>query len=603
MRTMAHHPTLSRRQLAIERWVRGPAGVFVASAVVACGLAAVVWLDFSATRRELLALLADQAASLRQVVAAAARSNREAARLSEAQITARLLDNARLLGELDRQGTLDQDLLDRIVEQNRLFRVSVYAPDGSIESASATEGRPRRPGGFGPGAGAGFRRGGEAGPRGGPGMGLAERLLSGQEAEASTEVHTSRGHGGSRLSAGVRRARGGAIVLNVDASSIASLQRQASLDLLLADMTRSAHDLAYVVLEGEGLSLAHGELPVASDDGSLAVPLDTGGADEHELSARHVELKDGQAIEYAGDVTLGDAAPARLRLGMRLDGVRRAESRLLARLALSLVAGLGLAGLGLGTVWLRRKYGLLSERHARAQEALRRRDRLAAMGELASTVAHEVRNPLNAVAMSAQRLRREFLGETQATDRAELEDLLGVVEGETRRIDRIVQQFLDFARAPRLAPRSVALGPLVTEVAESARSLAGTRGVAVEADVSGAGEAAVDPDQLRQALDNVVRNAVEATPEGGRVSILARSGPQGHILEVSDTGRGISPEDLPRIFDLYFTTRAEGTGVGLAVTQQVVAGHGGTIEVDSRPGEGTRMTIQLPLAAPESAGV
>ena len=108
------------------------------------------------------------------------------------------------------------------------------------------------------------------------------------------------------------------------------------------------------------------------------------------------------------------------------------------RLAVSLAAALVLSLLALGTVWLRQAYTTLSEKHALAEAALRRRDRLSAMGELASTVAHEVRNPLNAIAMSAQRLRREFLASVSTAsdeDRVELAQLLAVVEGETRRIN------------------------------------------------------------------------------------------------------------------------------------------------------------------------
>ena len=118
----------------------------------------------------------------------------------------------------------------------------------------------------------------------------------------------------------------------------------------------------------------------------------------------------------------------------------------------------------------------------------------------------------------------------------------------------------------------------------------------------GAGTAVVDPAQLRQALDNLVRNAVEATPEGGRVSLAARREGGGHAIEVRDTGRGIEPDHLPRIFDLYFTTKADGTGVGLAVTQQIVTAHGGTIEVDSRPGAGTTMTVRLPAGEEGARG-
>jgi signal transduction histidine kinase len=280
---------------------------------------------------------------------------------------------------------------------------------------------------------------------------------------------------------------------------------------------------------------------------------------------------------------------------MSLDGVRRAEWRMLAKGALTLVAAVTLAALGVGAAWLRRKYSLLSEEHARAEEALRRRDRLAAMGELASTVAHEVRNPLNAIAMSAQRLEREFLEQcSSAGAREELGELLGVVESEARRLDRTVQQFLDFARPPKLDPRPTALGGLVEAVAESARPLAELRGVALEVDTARAGEAVVDPDQLKQVVDNLVRNALDVMPQGGALRIAARVGTDGAAIEVADTGPGIPTEVQARIFDLYFTTKEDGTGVGLAVSQQIVTAHGGTIEVDSRPGAGTRMTVRLP---------
>jgi signal transduction histidine kinase len=269
---------------------------------------------------------------------------------------------------------------------------------------------------------------------------------------------------------------------------------------------------------------------------------------------------------------------------------------MLTRLVTTVAAAGVLVALAFGLAGLRRRYGVLSEKHARAEEALRRRDRLAAIGELASTVAHEVRNPLNAVGMTAQRLRREFLGAAPAgsPERGELEELLSVMTAETQRIDRIVQQFLEYARPPRLAPEHADLDALVREAAERARSRAEARGVRVEVGAADAGAAVVDPAQLRQALDNLVRNAVEATPEGGTVSLAARREGAERVVEVRDTGRGIEPDHLPRIFDLYFTTKADGTGVGLAVAQQIVTAHGGTIEVDSQPGDGTTMTVRLP---------
>ena len=570
---------------------------------VALGLVGLVWLDYRATRGELVGLLREQAHALRQSVAAAARSNRAASAFAAAQLGERLLDQARALAVLDGQGRLTPGALEAVTKSHPLFRVTVFTADGAREGLAGAAppetdrgGRGPRGGwargtetgegpGGGPGAGAGRGWGGGRGPGGG-GAVVRQILQEGKD-EVVTGAHASR-WGGERVAAGVKRARGGAIVVTVDATEIAAIEKPASLESLLEEITRGSPEIAYTVFEHADGRIAFGDVPADA-------PASPG--------ERSLTVKGRPVLEFASDVPLAGSEPARLRLGMRLDNVRRVEERMLLRLVTTVAAAAVLVALAFGLAGLRRRYGVLSERHAQAEEALRRRDRLAAMGELASTVAHEVRNPLNAVGMTAQRLKREFLGAAPADagDRAELEELLSVMTSETQRIDRIVQQFLEYARPPRLAPEAVDLAALVRDAGERARSLAGARGVAVEVEATETGTALVDPAQLRQALDNLVRNAVEATPEGGRVSLAARRESGGYAVEVRDTGRGIEPDHVPRIFDLYFTTKAEGTGVGLAVTQQIVAAHGGTIEVDSRPGAGTTMTLRLP-AGEEAAG-
>jgi signal transduction histidine kinase len=420
---------------------------------------------------------------------------------------------------------------------------------------------------------------------------LRQILYEGKD-EVVTGAHASR-WGDERVAAGVKRARGGAVVVTVDATEVAALEKPASLESLLGQITSASPEIAYTVLDHADGRIAFGDVPPD-------LPAGAGAA----TGERSLTVGGRPVLELASDVPLAGGDVARLRLGMRLDGVRRVERRMAVRLVASLAAGSALVALAFGLAGLRRRYGALSEKHARAEEALQRRDRLAAMGELASTVAHEVRNPLNAVAMTAQRLRREFLGTVPeaAPERGELVELLSTMASETKRIERIVQQFLEYARPPRLAPEPVDLGALVEDVAGRARPLAEARGIRLEATAAGAGTATVDPAQLRQALDNVVRNAVEATPAGGVVSLAAHREGRGHAIDVRDTGRGIEPDHLPRIFDLYFTTKPEGTGVGLAVTQQIVAAHGGTIEVDTRPGEGTTMTVRLPAGADDGRG-
>ncbi len=548
----------------------------LAATAVALSLVALVAYDYRATRDELVGLLREQAHALRETVAAAARSNRAAAAFAASQLGERLLERARALAELDRGGGLTPEAVRLLSQREPLFRVALFGPDGTREAWTGGGAGPR------PGGGPGHGWGGGAGRGAGQGAGgaVVRQVLDEGQAEAVTGAHASR-WGGERVSAAVRRPRGGAILVTVDASDVVALEKPASLDALLEEITSSSPEIAFTVFE-------HADGRIAFGDAPPDAPASPG--------EREVEVGGRPVLEFASDVPLAEGAPARLRLGMRLDGVRRVERRMLSRLVATVAASGALVAFAFGLAGLRRRYGVLSEKHARAEEALRRRDRLAAMGELAATVAHEVRNPLNAVGMTAQRLRREFLAATPADgpERGELEELVSVMTAETQRIDRIVQQFLEYARPPRLAPERTDLDALVREAAERARSLAEARGVRVEVEAAEAGAAVLDPAQLRQALDNLVRNAVEATPQGGRVVLSARREGAERFVEVRDTGRGIEPDQLPRIFDLYFTTKADGTGVGLAVTQQIVTAHGGTIEVLSRPGEGTTMTVRLP---------
>ncbi|MEW5982922.1 MAG: ATP-binding protein [Acidobacteriota bacterium] len=613
------------------------ARIAAATTVLAAGLLVAGWLDYSASRRDLVALLVDQASSLRQAVAAAARAGDAAAAQIQSAISARLLDNARLLAELDRRGGLNQDLLDGVVASNRLFRVTVLSADGARELTSGAGGGPppgagrgfgfgpglgqgagAGPGlGRGPGAGAGQGRAGGPGRQGGPGTPgagigasygavIAERLLAGGESEAISAVHGSRWGSGWRLSAGVRRAGGGAIVLNTDANEIAGLQQQASIDHLLDDVATRVSEVAYVILLDEENRAAHGPLaeaalaqspPEAGQGAALSLPDPLPGLTTHEL-----RIAGTPVLEFAGPVDSSRANSPWLRLGLRLDGLRGAERRSLTRLVVLLVTALGLGVLTLAFVGLRREHGALRAEHARARDALRRRDRLAAMGELASTVAHEVRNPLNAIGMSVQRLRREFIsGEPAAPvgDCDERRELLDVLASESERINRIVQQFLEYARPPHLSVRRADLGALLRDAVVGVEGLAASRSVRVDSAVPAGLDANVDPDQLKSAVDNLLRNAIEASPSGGLVLVRAQSTATGPVIVVEDAGPGIPPESLPRIFDLYFTTKRDGTGVGLAVTHRIIEGHGGSIEVDSEVGRGTRMIVKLPRRGPE----
>jgi signal transduction histidine kinase len=548
--------------------------VLAGSIVLAVVLSTVGWLDYRATARELRAALDSEADALHATVAAAARVQHAAAEEAERSLARRLLEHARLLAAIDQRHGLDRAALDSVAGATDMFRVVVFDADGSRAYVGGESGAD-----VGAGRGFGARNGGGrdgqgprmgAGPPGGVSR-VAERLLAG-EAEVLSDAHRSR-TGDERVAAGVRRAGGGAIVLNAANRAARELDAIYSLDALVTRVAASTPGIAYVVLTGEDGRVARGPMADLAD----------------------AAVARGAVLERRGIIPLNDERSTDLRIGMRLEEVARAEQRALIRIAGGLSAAGALLVLAIAFGSLQHRFGDLSERHAGAQEALRRRDRLAAMGELASTVAHEIRNPLNAIAMSAQRLAREYPASVERVDgRGEAEELVEVIRSEASRINRTVQQFLEFARPPALNRRPTAIGDLVAGIADAAGPLAAAREVKLATDIAGAPVIDADPDQLRNAIDNILRNALEATPAGGAVTLRARRRGSAAVVEIEDSGAGIPPDVLPRVFDLYFTTKQEGTGIGLAVAQQVVTAHGGTIEVRSAVGQGTRMILHLP---------
>lgn len=228
---------------------------------------------------------------------------------------------------------------------------------------------------------------------------------------------------------------------------------------------------------------------------------------------------------------------------------------------------------------------------ARTQAQLVQRERLAALGELAAVVAHEVRNPLGVIFNSLGALRRQVRTDGDAPM------LLQIVGEEADRLNRMVGDLLDFARPSKPSIRPEPIPHLLDQVVSSALATAGGASavrVAREVD-DGLPPVPVDARQLRQALLNVVLNALQAMPGGGTLTVRARREGRLVCLELADTGPGVPPHLRQRIFEPFFTTRATGTGLGLAVVRRVAADHRGTVSVENGPGGGAVFSLRLPL--------
>jgi signal transduction histidine kinase/DNA-binding response OmpR family regulator len=222
-----------------------------------------------------------------------------------------------------------------------------------------------------------------------------------------------------------------------------------------------------------------------------------------------------------------------------------------------------------------------------------RAERLAAVGTLAAGLAHEVRNPLNSASLQLAVLERR-LERGESGDRAI--PIARVIKSEIDRLDRLVRDFLAFAKPVPLDPRPVDLAALLSGVAELIGPEAGAARVAVKVEAGALPRAAGDAERLRQVLLNLTRNAVEAmqaqgNQDGGQLTLRARAGQDQLEVDVEDTGPGF-PDELP-VFDAFFTTKDQGTGLGLSLVHRIVADHKGSIRVASRAGR-TCFTFTLP---------
>ena len=223
-----------------------------------------------------------------------------------------------------------------------------------------------------------------------------------------------------------------------------------------------------------------------------------------------------------------------------------------------------------------------------ANERLRRAETMAALGTLAAGIAHEVNNPLQPV-LSSLEMTIENLDEGRPPDR----ELLEVAEREVRRIQRLVARLLGFARPDRQGMVALDLNGLVGEVlALAGKQLQHSR-VSVVTELATLPNVSGNADQLKQVVLNLVINAMQAMPGGGTLTIRTYRRDNLVGLSVTDTGSGIAPDDLQRIFDPFFTTKSDGTGLGLAVSYQIIEAHGGQIEVQSQLSKGTEFTIWL----------
>jgi two-component system, NtrC family, nitrogen regulation sensor histidine kinase NtrY len=395
---------------------------------------------------------------------------------------------------------------------------------------------------------------------------------------------------------------------------------------------RVAGGLALGAERAERLAaLTGGEVTIRAADGALLAVAGDPGAGGSGWTRRVVRaLGGGGALARSLPIGPADAPVARIEVALASEGLVRAGATVV--LAFLVALGLGtLAAAAAGTLLaaritrplealragaarvaggdlggrvevraggevgeLVRAFNAMTADLATGRARLAQAERIAAWREVARRLAHEIKNPLTPIAMSVETLR-----DAHAKGREDFDEIFDegtrAIGEEVRRLKRIVDEFSRFARLP--APERAVVTPDELVAAVLALFPAAPAGVEVRREVAPELPPVwADRDQVLQVLLNLVRNALDAMPAGGTLTVAARPDGEAVVFEVADTGAGIPREDVERVFEPYFTTKEGGTGLGLAIARRIAEEHGGTLEVESVVGQGARFSLRVPVA-------
>ncbi|HSB79290.1 MAG TPA: ATP-binding protein [Candidatus Methylomirabilis sp.] len=547
-----------------------------------------MFLDARRTRLELEREVQERSSALLWTLLTSSRNATAGSNLVEGSIRQRLLDNAHLVDQLLAAGGLNASQLDRIVVRNHLQRIEFLDRRGQkLSEIPSQRSEVRRP----------------APPQGAMGMKSVPPVGPGR---AQGEMENSAGAGlkeQTSLEANEFRVAipaasfPGFIAVHADGRMLLQFRDRMGIQGLLEELGERP-DVAYVALvDSTGRVVAHSDPSRVGKQPAHGSP----GSEESEGKTpdRVVRADMSEVHEVVTPFPLGKDRSGELRLGLSVGPIRTiwAQDRRNAAIYTGSILLVGILGV-LAIVLNQRRY--LQSVQA-LQEKAQRDQRLAALGNLAAGVAHEIRNPLNALAMGLHRLLREWRL-APGEDQAEFARLGQVLQGEVARLNDIIERFLQLARPAQLTLSTCPLEKHLGELLALVREQAAAESIAIEAELTLDGVTArLDCGQVHQAFLNLVVNAFQAMPHGGKLHFTARRVDRQFEVAITDTGVGISPEHLDRIFEPYFTTKEGGTGLGLALAQRIIDAHGGTISVESRPGTGSTFRVRLPLDGPSEA--
>ncbi len=566
---------------------------FILSVVLLLALVS-VYIFFEARRSqdELLRQTEAKGFALADAMEANIRDSVVANSLLEELISQRLLDNARLIDELLQFPRTDEKMLQQIAAANRLSKIELLDLKGRpLDTLPA--------------------------PNRGPMQAMMGRMralpsedsrqqhrammtfmwgrrwrLPQEQTPTPPKITEKKFWEGSLFGVAIdARSFPGIIAIHANADYIVNFRKQIDVQKQVEELGRQSdiEHVAFVDNDFKVLAHTNSKLINQRHDDPLLLEMKT----HRGLGRGIIEQPDGSRhFDVVKPVSINGTPLGFLEIGLSLEPMEAAWRRSLRSMA---VFGLGILAvgiLGMGAIFYNQRGHLQKVRSL--EEEINRKERLSELGNMAATVAHEIRNPLNSVSIGLQRLKAEF---TPTGDAEEYAHFLNLMQDEVRRLNTIVEQFLSLARPLTLNYEEIVVDEFLCEITALLAGEAKASNVDIELKVApDLPPFRADRNYLKQLLLNLILNGVQATPGGGKLSVEAVVEQESLRLNLIDRGVGIEPDNLTKIFQPYFTTKANGSGLGLAIARRIVEAHGGKISVESRPGQGSCFRVSLPIA-------